>query len=225
MESPRTVPVMRSLPAPGDYACGLTFDGEHLWFSDQDAGKIFAVDPATGAVVRELDCPMVRADLAFHDGRLCQVGGRPKRVVVVDPATGAIVAEKPVRPSNGRLCGIEMGPDGMWMCLRNPPVLQLRDVETMTVRRELPVEGSPSGLTYVDGIVLYGEFDEGIVRAVDTGTGEMLATVAVEGRPTGMTWDGEHVWYCDFSARSVRAIRLDDVRAAPRAAWSAAAGP
>jgi outer membrane protein assembly factor BamB len=219
MESQRTIPVVKSLPAPGNYLCGLTFDGDRLWYSDQDAEKIYAVDPTTGAVVRELDCAKVRADLAFHDGQLCQVGGRPKRVVVVDPASGDIVEEKRVLPSNGRLCGIEMGPDGMWMCLRGPTVLQLRDFETMTVQRELPVEGaSPSGLTYVDGTVLYGEFDEGVVRAVDTETGELLATVAVEGHPTGMTWDGEYVWYCDFSARSFKAMHLGDLRPAPRAA-------
>lgn len=222
MSRKRTVPVVRSLPVSGDYLCGLTFDGGHLWYSDQEAGKIFAVDPATGAAVRELSCTKVRADLAFHNGQLCQVGGRPKRVVVVDPTTGDIVAEKPVRPSNGRLCGIEMGPDGMWMCLRNPAVLQLRDFDTMTVRRELPVQGAPSGLTYLDSTVryglgstvLYGDFDEGVVRAVDVDTGRLLATVAVEGRPTGMTCDGEYVWYCDFPARSLKAMRPADLRPA-----------
>jgi hypothetical protein len=206
-----TVPVVRSLPSPGNYMCGLTFDGEHLWYSDQDAGKIFAMDRATGAVVRTLDCAQVRADLAVHAGWLCQVGGRPKRILVIDPYTGEIVARKEVRPPSGRLCGTEMCPDGMWMCLRAPAVVQLRDFATMTVQRELPVDGSPSGLTYLDGIVLYSEFDTGLVRAVDTTTGELLAAVAVQGHPTGMTWDGEYVWYCDFAARAVKALRPGDV--------------
>jgi glutamine cyclotransferase len=207
----RKVPVLSSLPAPGNYLCGLTWDGEYLWHSDQGAGTIVAVDPADGSVVRTLDCPRVRADLAYHDGWLCQVGGRPKRILLIDPKTGDIVDEKQVSPPSGRLCGIEMGPEGMWMCLRDPPVVQLRDFDTMSVQRELPVVNSPSGLTYVDGMVLYSEFEAGMVRAVDTMTGTILAAVPVAGHPTGMTWDGEQLWYCDFEARQFKAIRLDDV--------------
>jgi streptogramin lyase len=205
------VPVLSSLPAPGTYLCGLAWDGRHLWHSDQDAGTIVAVDPAGGSVVRALDCSRVRADLAYHDGRLCQVGGRPKRILLIDPETGDIVDQKQVHPPSGRLCGIEMGPEGMWMCLRNPAVVQLRDFDTMSVQRELPVEGSPSGLTYVDGVVFYSEFESGLIRAVDTVTGALLAAVQVVGHPTGMTWDGERLWYCDFEARRFAAIRLGDV--------------
>ncbi|HEV7452493.1 MAG TPA: hypothetical protein VGO16_14125, partial [Pseudonocardiaceae bacterium] len=125
--------------------------------------------------------------------------------------TGDIVDQKQVHPPSGRLCGIEMGPEGMWMCLRNPAVVQLRDFDTMSVQRELPVEGSPSGLTYVDGVVFYSEFESGMIRAVDTVTGALLAAVPVVGHPTGMTWDGERLWYCDFEARRFTAIRLGDV--------------
>ena len=209
------VPVHRWLPAPGNYLCGLTWDGEYLWHSDQEAGTIVTVDPGDGSVVRTLNCSQLRADLTCHNGWLCQVGGRPKRILLIDPQTGDIVNQKQVSPPSGRLCGIEMGPEGMWMCLRAPAVVQLRDFDTMSVQRELPVAGSPSGLTYVDGMVLYSEFEAGILRAVDTVTGSILATVPVEGRPTGMTWDGEQLWYCDFEARQFKAIRLNDVLNAP----------
>jgi hypothetical protein len=208
---PGTVPVVRSFPAPRQYMCGLTWDGELLWHSDQGAGKIFAIDLATETVVREFDCPDVRADLAFRRGRLCQVGGRPKRILLIDRDTGDVVGRKAVRPSNGRLCGIENGPEGMWMCLRAPAVVQLREFATMTVQREIPVAGSPSGLTYVDTVVLYTEFDTGLLRAVDTSTGAIIAQTPVEGHPVGMTWDGEHVWYNDFQARRFKALNLADI--------------
>lgn len=206
-----TVPILRFLPAPGQYLCGLTWDGEYLWHSDQAARTIVAINPTTADVVRTLACGRVRADLACHDGNLCQVGGRPKRILVIDPATGDTVVEKEVLPASGRLCGIEMGCEGMWMCLRAPAVVQLRDYPTMSVQREIPVVGQPSGLTVVDGMVLFADFDDARIRAVDTVTGGLVGDVAVPGRPVGMTWDGEQVWYCDFEARRLNAIRLADV--------------
>jgi len=206
-----TVPVTRHLPCPGTYMCGLTWAGGLLWHSDQEAGKIFAIESAAGRMVRQFDCPQVRADLAYHDGLLCQVGGRPKRLLLLDPQTGEVVDTKQVPPPSGRLCGVEMGPEGMWMCLRKPAAVQLRDFETMTVRREHAVEGNPSGLTYVNGAVVYSEFEAGTVRTVDAITGRPLGTARVEGHPTGITWDGYQIWYCDFQARAIKSIRLDDV--------------
>ena len=76
------------ITAPASYLCGLTWDGTYLWHSDQDAARIYAIDRATGAVVRTFRCGFVRADLTFDGSMLCQVGGRPKRLVLIDPGTG-----------------------------------------------------------------------------------------------------------------------------------------
>ncbi|MEU4826682.1 PQQ-like beta-propeller repeat protein [Actinomadura citrea] len=204
-----------ALPAPAAYMCGLTWDGARLWHSDQDAEKIFAIDPATGGVSRTLACDRVRADLAYDGARLCQVGGRPKRIVLIDPDDGRITGEKEVLPASGRLTGIELGPEGMYMCLRGPTVVQLRDYDTMTVLREFPAEGeSPSGLTYADGVVVYGDFDDAVLRAMDPRTGEHLGALPVPGRPTGLTWDGRRLWYCDFPARAIRPLELSAVLSA-----------
>ena len=204
-------PVVRAVPGPGRYMCGLTWTGGYLWHSDQEAGKIYAIDPADGTVAATLDCPQARADLTCHDGLLCQVGGRPKRLLVIDPATGQLAGQKEVPPPSGRLCGIEMGPEGMWMCLRDPSVVQLRDYATMSVLREYPVPGEPSGLTYADGVVVYSEFQAGLMHAFDTRSQTMLGTTAVRGHPTGTTWDGTLLWYCDFRAREFAAVELGAV--------------
>ena len=210
--SPATATVRRTLPLPGTYPCGLTWDGIHLWHSDQPAGEIYALDPADGAVLRTLRCPAVRADLAFDGQWLCQIGMRPKRLVLVDRETGEQGGRREVLPASGRLTGVEMGPEGMWMCLRGPAVLQLRNYPAMTVLREYPTAGAaPSGLTCADGVVLHGDYVERRIRASDPATGAELGSVVVVGNPTGLTWDGEHVWYCDFSGRRIHALRLDDV--------------
>jgi hypothetical protein len=195
---------------PGEYACGLTWDGAQLWHSDQGTRRIYAIDPADGATVRELACGWVRADLAFDGSRLCQVGGRPKRLVLVDRDTGQVTGQRAIAPRGGRVTGAEMGPEGLWLLLRGPMVVQLRDYPGMTVLREYPVPGAaPSGLTYVRGSVVYGEFEAGRLHAIDAATGAHLGSARVAGRPTGLTWDGERLWYCDFPNRLARSIELD----------------
>jgi outer membrane protein assembly factor BamB len=84
----------------------------------------------------------------------------------------------------------------------------------MTVKREMAVPGSsPSGLTYANGVIIFGEFDPGTLYAIDSQTGAQLGSLAVPGRPTGMTWDGERLWYCDFPSRMFRALDLEDLLA------------
>ncbi len=196
-----------SIPAPGSYLCGLTWDGRWLWHSDQDAACIYAVDPSVGRIVQTYSCEEVRADLAFDGTMLCQVGGRPKRLVLIDPRSGAIAGHKEILPASGRVTGVEFGPEGLWMCLREPMVVQLRLYSSMRVQREFPVPGSsPSGLTYADGLVVYGEFDAGMLHSIDPATGAHIASAEVEGRPTGLTWDGDRLWYCDFPNRVIRSI-------------------
>ena len=208
-EDRATALISTTLPGPAEYMCGLTWDGTTLWHSDQDAAKVYAIDPADGRVVREFSNALVRADLAFDGTWLAQVGGRPKRLVLLDRLTGEVRGHRPVLPASGRLTGTEYGPEGVWMCLRGPTVVQLRDRDTMEVLREHPAHGSsPAGLTYADGVVVYGDFDDAALYAMDPETGADLGSLPVPGRPTGLTWDGERIWYCDFPARSFRAVEL-----------------
>ena len=205
--------VLRYIPAPGQYPCGLTWDGARLWHSDQVAERIYAIDPADGSVLRTYVCPAVRADLAYDGTMLGQIGGRPKRLVLIDP-NGELAGERPILPASGRVTGAEMGPQGMWLVLRGPNVVQLRDYPGMRILREYAVPGSsPSGLTYADGMVVFGDFASGTLHVISAETGANTASMQVKGRPTGITSDGERLWYCDFPARAIRALDLADVLA------------
>ncbi|WP_007023439.1 NHL repeat-containing protein [Saccharomonospora iraqiensis] len=201
-----TVEALRSLPAPGSYLCGLTWDGSHLWHSDQRAGEVYALDPGDGTVLRRLSCPSARADLTVHAGRLWQIGQRPKRFLLLDPRTGEVVERRAIEPSNGRVCGAEVRPEGVWLCLRRPAVVQLRSIERVEIVREFAVEGNPSGLTELDGVVYYTDFEDALVRGYDVATGERVFVQPATGSPTGLTTDGVDLWYCDFPGRSLRAI-------------------
>jgi PQQ-like domain len=199
----------RRLPTPGEYPCGLTWDGAHLWHSDQAAARVYAIDPTVGSVVRTHYCGWVRADMSYDGSLLCQIGGRPKRLVLIEPDTGRLAGFRPILPANGRVTGAEIGPEGLWLVLRSPNVVQLRDYPSLEIRREHAVPGaSPSGLAYVDGMVVYGDFESGTLHVVDAATGECVRSIALDAHPTGMTWDGRRLWYCDFRARALRAFDL-----------------
>lgn len=200
------VDVLRSLPAPGAYLCGLAWDGVSLWHSDQQAGEVYALDPSDGTVRSTVPCPGARADLTFHAGRLWQIGERPKRFLVLDPRTGEVLERRAIRPSNGRVCGAEVRPEGVWVCLRRPAVVQLRSIDTVDVVHEFPVVGNPSGLTEVGGVVYYTDFEEVVIRGYDVATGEQVFSEPATGSPTGLTYDGRYLWYCDFPGRALRAI-------------------
>lgn len=200
-------PARDALRLPGIYPCGLTWDGRYLWHSDQEAKRIWALDPCGGYVVREHPCEAVRADLAYDGAWLAQIGGRPKRLVLVDPERGAHACEVEIQPASGRATGAEFCPDGLWLLLRNPSVVQLRKYPSMTVEREhrVPIS-APSGLTWCDGVLVCGDFGAGVLHAIDAASGRRLAWRPVTGQPTGMTFDGERIWYCDFPGRALRAV-------------------
>jgi streptogramin lyase len=200
------------LPAPGQYLCGLTWDGTHLWHSDQGATRIYAIDPTDGSVAREFGCAWVRADLAWDGSMLGQIGGRPKRLLLVDRETGEVTGARPILPASGRVTGAEFGPDGLWLVLRGPNVVQLRSYPGMEIVREYPVPGSgPSGLTYARGMVVFGEFESGTLHVIDAASGEHVRSVDLGAHPTGITTDGERLWFCDFRARALRAVDLADI--------------
>ncbi len=200
-------PTTGALKLPGTYPCGLTWDGTSLWHSDQMAQRIWAIDPSNGRVTREIDCDAVRADLAYDGSMLAQVGRRPKHLVLVDPKTGAWLHDLPIEPLSGRTTGAEFCPDGLWLLLRNPSVIQLRSYPSMEIIREHPVRmAEPAGLTWCDGVVVCGEFPTGTFHAIDAESGRYRAYRRVNGNPTGMTCDGERIWYCDFLTRELRAI-------------------
>lgn len=200
-----------SIPGPSDYMCGLTWSGRRLWHSDQEAKQLYALDRSTGAVERQFRCASVRADLAWSGTHLWQIGMRPKRFLVISEDDGSQQERVAITPSNGRVTGAEFGPDGIWMLLRAPQVIQLRTVsgDETTISREFAVPGEhPSGLTYADGVVYYGDFDQQLIRGIDVVTEEVVLEYPAAGSPTGLAWDGALLWYCDFQARRVRALEL-----------------
>src|SRR5262245_49233089 len=100
--STRTAEILREYgPFPGTQAVhGVTYDGAHVWFGRGES--IAALDPAGGAIVRELPVA-ADAGTAFDGQYLWQIAD--ERIQKVDPRTGQVVATIPA-PAQGRDSGL-----------------------------------------------------------------------------------------------------------------------
>lgn len=200
--------IQRELPAPSQYQCGLAWDGEYLWHSDQDDKLLFQIDPIDGSVIKTLHSAWIRADLTYNGKHLVQIGGRPKRLVFLSTETGHKQAMQEVLPASGRLTGIQwVANEGYWMLFRAPTTIQLREPKNLTVTREFEVSGdSPSGLTVMEGTIVYGDHAGADLRTVSATSGQPGPRLELPGRPTGMTSDGTRIWCCDFTNNAIIAI-------------------
>ncbi len=50
--------IISSFPSPGPEPRGLAWDGAYLWCAEYSAGKIFKLDPSTGAKVDSFSFPL-----------------------------------------------------------------------------------------------------------------------------------------------------------------------
>lgn len=202
----------RDIPVPAGHLCGLAWSGQLLWFSEAEQGRIMAVDPHSGVVVRQLDCPGVRTDLTTRDGHLLQVVGGERALRAVDPDSGAVVAETPGPRPGHTLCGLEVSRHGIWFGYEDLRLIDRRDEEGRLLD-SIPVSGAVAGITVTDRHLVYADYTAGTLTVVDPGRHREVASYAVPGNPTGLTWDGSRVWYCDYTTSQLRAVILPALRA------------
>jgi hypothetical protein len=196
------------LRVDGDHLCGLTWLGDHLWYSDAGLEQIVAVDPDTGDIVTRLSCPEVRTGLTATDGgrRLVQVVADDKRLRVLDPETGQILDEVSNPRPGAELCGLHDTPDGLWTGYQRPPVLDLRRHADLQVITSIPVAEDVADITVAGELLVFANHPDARLNVVDPATERIVKVIPVAGNPTGLTWDGRRLWYCDYSAGFLRPV-------------------
>ena len=106
--------VVRTFTVAADIAGGLTGAGDRgLLYANNVNGAIFAIDPATGAVVRTLVPPNVGpllGGLAYFSGELLAARFVPSQVFRINPNTGAVLGTLTLQGGPGSIAGL--GGDG-----------------------------------------------------------------------------------------------------------------
>ncbi len=127
----------------------LCFDGEKLWFSSSD-GSLYAVEPESGVVLREVPIGGMPTGITFFQGLLYVSFGDEGDLVTVDPLSETIINEMPI----GERLPYLITNDGSLLIIydRRTEALYTFDTETGQFQFLFKITGfNPSGMEYVNG--------------------------------------------------------------------------
>lgn len=211
---PYAAGTVRDIPVRALKLCGLTWNGEYLWYSEAVQNQIAALDPGSGEIAHRIPCPGVRTDLTTLGGNLVQVAGDDRALRVVSPESGEIVCEFANPRPGSVLCGLEATRHGVWLGYEDLKVIDLRDADDLKLITSAHVRYSVAGVTMSDDYLAYSDYRAGTINLVELGSLREVASVSVHGSPTGITWDGRRLWYCDYATLQVRAIEVPGIASA-----------
>src|SRR5262245_58970208 len=185
---------------------GVTFDGRHVWCAHGDA--IAALDPASGAVVRELPVA-ADAGTAFDGHHLWPIAG--DRIQKVDPDTGRVLSTIPA-PAHGRDSGLTWAEGTLWVGEYRARKIHQIDAATGALLRTIESDRFVTGVSWVNGELWHGtsEAQQSELRRVNPETGEVLERLEMTAGVTvsGLEGDGAGVYYCGGSGSGkLRAVR------------------
>jgi len=205
---PRQAEILREYgPYPGmGQIHGVTFDGARVWFARGES--IVALDPESGAVVREIAVP-AEAGTAFDGEYLWQIADA--RIQKVDPRSGEVVATIPA-PANGRDSGLTWAEGTLWVGEYRARKIHQIDAETGAILRTIESDRFVTGVSWVNGELWHAtlEAEQSEIRRINPKTGEVLERLELPAGVTvsGMEADGAGVFYCGgASSGKVRAVR------------------
>ena len=203
-------------PHPGmDQIHGVTFDGTHVWCARGES--IVALDPASGALVREITVA-ADAGTAFDGRYLWQIAG--DRIQKIEPRSGKVVANIPA-PAKGRDSGLAWAEGTLWVGeYRGRKIHQIAP-ETGAILRTIESDRFVTGVSWVNGELWHAtqEAENSELRRIDPKTGEVLERVEMPAGVvvSGLEADGAGVFYCGGSTSGkVRAVRKPKRRTSKR---------
>ena len=185
---------------------GVTFDGAQVWFARGES--LVALDPASGAVVRELAVPG-DAGTAFDGTHLYQIA--EARIDKIDPATGKVLAS--IRaPGEGRDSGLAWAEGSLWVGEYRDRRIHQVDPETGAVLRTIESDRFVTGVTWVDGELWHGtwEDEESEIRQIDPNSGAVLERLELPQGVgvSGLESDGRDRFFCGGgSSGKLRVVR------------------
>jgi YVTN family beta-propeller protein len=203
---------------------------ERVYVSNETAGTVAVIDPATGAV--EAAIPVGKRPRGLkvsRDGKTLYVAlsGSPIAPPGVDESTlppadrsadgiGVVdlATRKVIRTihSGQDPEAFDLSPDGKWLYVSNEETAEMSvvDLQAAAVVKRVPVGEEPEGVTVSpDGKVVYVTCEgDHTVRAIDTSTFATLGSIVVGQRPRSIavTPDGRTLFVTDENSASISVV-------------------
>ncbi len=192
---------------PGGCTTGAAYGDGLLYLADRQADVVYAVQPDSGEVVREIPLPgYVPLGLA-HDGtHLWVADGVERKIYRMNPVDGTVDRsfESPARDTKG------LAHDGtdLWVGDGKGEALhRISVVDGTTIDSVAAPATKTTGLTW-DGTALWvADRIEDEVYRVDRATGNVTLTLEAGGEHGwGLAWDGRQLLAADYQSDHVRTV-------------------
>lgn len=202
-------------PFPGiERVNGVSYDGRQVWLATGD--KLEALDPESGKIVRSIHVG-ARAGTAFDGRYLYQIS--EDRIQKIEPESGQVLGTIPT-PGEG-CSGMAWGEGSLWVAVYEQKKIYQIEPDTGTVIRAIASNRHVTGVTWVDGELWHGTWednDDSDVRRIDPQTGEALESLALPAGVgvSGLESDGGERFFCGGGRTGkLRVIRRPRRNAAP----------
>lgn len=220
-----TLSIIAAYDAPGNGPAGLAWDGRTLWNADFTAGRIFAVDPGSGELVRSLRCPGNLSGLAWDGRSLWQSLHEEGMLRRVNPQSNDFDQTIPLT-EHGWLSGVAWDGHHLWVVSQQRGELLAVERESGRIVRTLPAPVAGGGLDYHDGYLWLSvaypmAFDETYQQFEWLDEAQSFALVQIDPRDgrevawhnaqhlyMGVAWANDEVWLSHSGGRKLYRGRL-----------------
>jgi glutamine cyclotransferase len=204
----KTADVVREFgPFEGvDAVHGVTSDGKRVWAAT--GARLLALDPASGTVMRTLDCAC-DAGTAFDGAHLYQIAGG--RIDKIDPASGEVIGSIPA-PAQGAVSGLAWAEGSLWVGQYRARKIHQVDPATGNILRSIETNRFVTGVAWVDDELWHGtwEDDQSEIRHIDPRSGAVIESLEMPHGigVSGLDSDGAGAFYCGGgTSGKVRVVR------------------
>jgi outer membrane protein assembly factor BamB len=218
------IAVIAELPAPGKGPAGLAWDGRYLWNADFRSGRLYCLEPDTGAVVDSLLCPGVLSGVAWDGQHLWQTVMDENWLRAVNPRTHdfdrTLVVEGAVRLGDATWDGSQL-----WVVDQAGALLAVAAGQQAPLR-QIAAPAAGGGLAWRDDVLwlaapismryepgsdsfIWNSAEERFaLLALDAASGVELARYPLSFLPLGLAWVGDDLWLSDSTAARLYRARV-----------------
>jgi sugar lactone lactonase YvrE len=204
------------------WVSGVAFDGEAIWFVDNQRCELVRIDADTGKELRRISTKDAKGGTTFDGKLLWQVG--QTRLFAVDPKSGAEVREIeiPFEPKS-QASGLAWRNGQLWVGQHAAGRIHVIDATSGKLVRTLEVGVFVTGVEWSGDQLWHGTHDFDLkagdiaedpkaeLRRVDPDSGKLLERAKLPARAdcSGVAADGKgRIFYGDSNLPGVRVVKV-----------------